>query len=57
MGIILFEFLTSWTPFDGNTPEDVFANVINSEIMWPENVDDEIITFPGEAKNIIKYKL
>ena len=50
MGIILFEFLTSWTPFDGNTPEDVFANVINSEIMWPENVDDEIIQFQEKQK-------
>ena len=28
MGIILYEFLTSFTPFNGNTPEELFANVI-----------------------------
>ena len=29
MGIILYEFLTSFPPFNGNTPEELFANVIN----------------------------
>jgi hypothetical protein len=52
MGIILYEFLTSVAPFNGNTPEDLFANVINGEILWPED-DDELIHIPEEAKNLI----
>ena len=52
MGIILYEFLTSVAPFNGNTPEDLFANVINGEILWPED-DDELIHIPEDAKNLI----
>ena len=52
MGIILYEFLTSVPPFNGNTPEDLFANVINGEILWPED-DDELIHIPEDAKNLI----
>lgn len=33
MGIILYEFLTSVTPFNGNTPEELFANVINGKLL------------------------
>jgi hypothetical protein len=52
MGIILYEFLTSVPPFNGNTPEDLFENVINGEILWPE-ADDELIKIPDEAKDLI----
>ena len=52
MGIILYEFLTSFTPFNGNTPEELYANVINGEILWPDG-DDELIFIPDEAKNMI----
>ncbi len=52
MGIILYEFLTSIPPFNGNTPEDLFENVINGEILWPE-ADDELIKIPYEAKDLI----
>ena len=55
MGIILYEFLTSWTPFNGSTPEDLFANVINGEIQWPDSEDE--ITIPEDAKNIISSLL
>lgn len=52
MGIILYEFLTSLVPFSGNTPEDLFSNVINGEILWPDD-DDEVIHIPDDAKNLI----
>lgn len=52
MGIILYEFLTSLAPFSGNTPEDLFSNVINGEILWPDE-DDELIDIPDDAKNLI----
>jgi serine/threonine protein kinase len=34
MGIILYEFLTSITPFNGNTPEELFANVITGNYYY-----------------------
>jgi microtubule-associated serine/threonine kinase len=52
MGIILYEFLTSMAPFNGNTPEELFSNVIGGEIMWPE-ADDELIFIPDEARALI----
>jgi len=51
MGIILYEFLTSCTPFNGNTPEELFANVIEGEIIWPD--DDDLIKISPEAKDLI----
>jgi len=51
MGIILYEFLTSFAPFCGNDPEDLFANVINSEIMWPDDEDE--LKIPDDAKDLI----
>ncbi|XP_054720628.1 microtubule-associated serine/threonine-protein kinase 3-like [Uloborus diversus] len=35
MGIILYEFLVGCVPFFGETPEELFAHVINDEIEWP----------------------
>ncbi|RNA15469.1 microtubule-associated serine threonine- kinase, partial [Brachionus plicatilis] len=52
MGIILYEFFTSIAPFNGNTPEELFSNVINGEIGWPDD-DDELIQIPEDAKNLI----
>ncbi len=51
MGIILYEFLTSFAPFSGNNPEDLFANVINGEIIWPD--DDDELKIPDDAKELI----
>ena len=31
MGIILYEFLMGYVPFFGNTPEELFSQVINGE--------------------------
>ncbi|KAM4050705.1 microtubule-associated serine/threonine-protein kinase 4 isoform 3-T3 [Anomaloglossus baeobatrachus] len=36
MGIILYEFLVGCVPFFGDTPEDLFGQVISDEIIWPE---------------------
>lgn len=52
MGIILYEFLTSLAPFSGNTPEDLFSNVINGEILWPDD-EDEVVHIPEDAKSLI----
>lgn len=52
MGVILYEFLTSIAPFNGNTPEELFSNVITGDLEWPDEEDEQIkITF--EARDLI----
>ncbi|XP_030049071.1 microtubule-associated serine/threonine-protein kinase 4 isoform X2 [Microcaecilia unicolor] len=36
MGIILYEFLVGCVPFFGDTPEELFGQVISDDINWPE---------------------
>ncbi len=52
MGVILYEFLTSVAPFNGNSPDELFENVLNGEILWPEP-DDELIHIPEDTKCLI----
>lgn len=54
MGVILYEFLVGCVPFFGETPEELFAHVINDEIEWP---DEEEWPLPEEAKNLISALL
>lgn len=54
MGIILYEFLIGCVPFFGETPEELFAHVINDEIEWPEDDDWPL---PDEAKHMISQLL
>uniref|UniRef100_A0A8C4ES31 non-specific serine/threonine protein kinase n=1 Tax=Dicentrarchus labrax TaxID=13489 RepID=A0A8C4ES31_DICLA len=39
MGIILYEFLVGCVPFFGDTPEELFGQVITDDIVWPEGDD------------------
>ncbi|NXE69828.1 MAST3 kinase, partial [Calcarius ornatus] len=49
MGIVLYEFLVGCVPFFGDTPEELFGQVISDEIMWPEG--DEAL--PADAQDLI----
>ncbi|XP_029470180.1 microtubule-associated serine/threonine-protein kinase 3 isoform X2 [Rhinatrema bivittatum] len=49
MGIILYEFLVGCVPFFGDTPEELFGQVISDEIIWPEG--DEAL--PVDAQDVI----
>nr|XP_034376762.1 microtubule-associated serine/threonine-protein kinase 3 isoform X3 [Arvicanthis niloticus] len=49
MGIILYEFLVGCVPFFGDTPEELFGQVVSDEIMWPEG--DEAL--PPDAQDLI----
>ncbi len=53
LGVILYEFLTGIPPFSGETPEDVFSNILHADILWPE-VPDEM---SYEAKDLISKLL
>ncbi|NXL88041.1 MAST4 kinase, partial [Alectura lathami] len=53
MGIILYEFLVGCVPFFGDTPEELFGQVISDEIIWPEK--DEAP--PPDAQDLITLLL
>ncbi|XP_061656510.1 microtubule-associated serine/threonine-protein kinase 4 isoform X2 [Syngnathoides biaculeatus] len=49
MGIILYEFLVGCVPFFGDTPEELFGQVISDEINWPEGEEAP----PADAQELI----
>ncbi|KAK7889833.1 hypothetical protein WMY93_025393 [Mugilogobius chulae] len=49
MGVILYEFLVGCVPFFGDTPEELFGQVVSDEIVWPEGDD----ALPGDAQDLI----
>ncbi|XP_043090952.1 microtubule-associated serine/threonine-protein kinase 1 [Puntigrus tetrazona] len=53
MGIILYEFLVGCVPFFGDTPEELFGQVITDDIAWPE--DDDAL--PADAQHLISCLL
>jgi len=40
LGITLFEFLTSVPPFNDETPEQIFQNILKRDIPWPDIPDE-----------------
>ncbi|KAI1886780.1 hypothetical protein AGOR_G00199330 [Albula goreensis] len=53
MGIILYEFLVGCVPFFGDTPEELFGQVITDDIAWPDG--DEAL--PTDAQSLISALL
>ncbi|KAM4642815.1 microtubule-associated serine/threonine-protein kinase 2-like isoform 2-T2 [Discoglossus pictus] len=53
MGIILYEFLVGCVPFFGDTPEELFGQVISDEIAWPDGDD----ALPTESQDLISILL
>lgn len=49
MGIILYEFLVGCVPFFGDTPEELFGQVVSDDIIWPEGDD----ALPSDAQDLI----
>lgn len=50
LGCIMFEFLYGTPPFNADTPEQVFDNILNRRIAWPDDDDFEV---SSEAKDLI----
>ncbi|XP_028290334.1 serine/threonine-protein kinase greatwall isoform X2 [Gouania willdenowi] len=40
LGVCLFEFLTGVPPFNDETPQLVFQNILNRDIPWPEDEEE-----------------
>lgn len=41
LGVIGYEFLTGSLPFNDESPEKIFNNILHKEIEWPEVGDAE----------------
>ncbi len=50
LGVIMFEFLFGFPPFNAESPDQVFDNILHRRIAWP---DDEEMPVSGEAKDLI----
>ncbi|XP_077572524.1 microtubule-associated serine/threonine-protein kinase 3 isoform X2 [Stigmatopora nigra] len=53
MGVILYEFLVGCVPFFGDTPEELFGQVVSDDIIWPEGDD----ALPMDAQDMITHLL
>ena len=53
LGVMLYEFLLGVPPFSAGTTEEIFENIINENIVWPEICDD----FTEEAYDLISRLL
>jgi serine/threonine protein kinase len=51
-GVILFELLTGCPPFNDDTPEDIFDNILSLDIPWPEEG-----LLPSDAIDLIENLL
>ncbi|KAL2009445.1 hypothetical protein VTN00DRAFT_5252 [Thermoascus crustaceus] len=40
LGCILFEFLYGYPPFNASTPDEVFENILNRRINWPDEAEE-----------------
>lgn len=54
IGVILFEFLTGVPPFNDDTPDKIFENIINLKIPWGEiEIGYQESQISPEAKDLI----
>uniref|UniRef100_A0A672FNV5 Serine/threonine-protein kinase greatwall n=1 Tax=Salarias fasciatus TaxID=181472 RepID=A0A672FNV5_SALFA len=53
LGVCLFEFLTGVPPFNDETPQLVFQNILNRDIPWPEGEEE----LSANARNAIEILL
>ena len=55
IGVILFEFLTGVPPFNDDTPDKIFENIINLKIPWVDiDIGYEANQMSPEAADLIK---
>ncbi|XP_069770645.1 serine/threonine-protein kinase greatwall isoform X2 [Narcine bancroftii] len=52
LGVCLFEFLTGIPPFNDETPQQVFQNILNRDIPWPEG-DEQLSESSQNAIEIL----
>lgn len=43
-GVMVFEFVNGYKPFDGESPEEIFREVISGNIRWPLPPHDQVMS-------------
>ena len=51
VGVIAYEFMTGNLPFNDDSPEKIFSNIINKTIKWPSGIEEAL---SPAALNFIK---
>jgi serine/threonine-protein kinase RIM15 len=41
LGCMVYEFLVGFTPFYGESCEDIFENILNYRVEWPPTTEEE----------------
>jgi serine/threonine-protein kinase greatwall len=54
LGVCLYEFMTGIPPFMDDTPDEVFENILNLKMEWPEEEGEALSV---QAVNAIKALL
>lgn len=62
LGVIVFEFLASVPPFNGDSPDEIFDNILDMRIPWPPTSDEvgedgECLGFPTVARDFVEKLL
>ena len=50
LGVTLFELITGAMPFRGTSEHQLFNNIVNHKIIWPEDI-------PADAKDLLSKML
>nr|XP_033787310.1 serine/threonine-protein kinase greatwall isoform X2 [Geotrypetes seraphini] len=53
LGVCLFEFLTGIPPFNDETPTQVFQNILNRDIPWPEGEEQLSISAQTAIESLL----
>ncbi|KAG1676353.1 hypothetical protein FOA52_001148 [Chlamydomonas sp. UWO 241] len=53
LGVILYELVMGVPPFSADTPEEIFANILDRRITWPEDEED----MSAECRDLIEQLL
>ena len=56
MGVIGYEFMTGNLPFNDDSPQLIFKNILQKEIEWPEDGDEDG-QMNAEAKDFLQRLL
>lgn len=57
IGCILFEFLFGYPPFNDDTPDKVFNNILYGDIQWPNLPPEEFKTYCSDKAHDLIEKL
>lgn len=57
LGVIMFEFLVGIPPFNDESAEKIFSNIMEGKIDWPEIGDDPETQISEQAFDLLKQLL